>query len=313
MSTSARARICPLCDGAESDVAEQFSGAQLRQLWKRLGHEFTPDAWGQIHEQFVVKLYRCQQCGFAFFDPDLVGNEAFYRQIEHAAYYTPDRPEFGRTLRFARENNLCRILDVGCGSGAFLDLAKQAGHEVYGIELNGQAAGKARAKGHIVYQQMLHELDLTQTGGTFDLITLFQVLEHLSDPAGVMRQASAFLRPGGFISAAVPYAEGIYRFMPWDPHQWPPHHVSRWRRKDFAQLVGATKLKLVDCGGDILLGSGIAQAWKLHNNMAPVVGRRRYPGGGTLPGILSFIYRKTGMKFVFPKWGSSLYGYFQKV
>lgn len=312
MSASDQFPNCPLCGGAESGVAEQLSGAQLRQLWKQLGHEFTPDAWGQIHEQYSVKLYRCQRCDFAFFDPRLTGNEAFYRQVEHAGYYAPDRSEFARTLRFAGKKNLRRILDVGCGSGSFLDLAKQAGHEACGIELNGQAAAKARAKGHVVFERLLHELNPTQTGGAFDLITLFQVLEHLSDPVGVMKQASAFLRPGGFISVAVPSAEGIYRFMPLDPHQWPPHHVSRWRRKDFNQLACVADLKLVECGGDVLLGSGIEHLWKEHNSLALVVGRRGYPGGRALPGMLSFVYRKTGMKFIFPRWGHSLYGYFQK-
>jgi SAM-dependent methyltransferase len=312
VSASEQIPNCPLCGGAESGVVEQLSGAQLRQLWRQLGHEFTSDAWGQIHEHFSVKLYCCRRCGFAFFNPGLTGNEAFYRQMEHAEYYTPNRPEFPRTLEFAGKKGRRRILDVGCGSGSFLDLAKQAGYETCGIELNGQAAAKARAGGHVVFEQLLHELNLTQTGEAFDLITLFQVLEHLSDPVGVLKQASALLKPGGFISIAVPSVEGIYRLIPFDPHQWPPHHVSRWRRKDFAQLARATDLKLVECGGDILLGSGIGHAWKLHNSLAPVMGRRGYPGGEMLPRIISFVYRKTGLKFIFPRWGYSLYAHFQK-
>jgi SAM-dependent methyltransferase len=312
VSASEQIPNCPLCGSAESGVIEELSGGQLSQLWQQLGHEFTPDAWGRIHEDYSVKLFHCQGCGFDFFDPGLTGNETFYRQIEHAQYYTPDRPEFPRTLEFAGKKSLRRVLDVGCGSGSFLDLAKQAGHEACGIELNGQAAAKARARGHVVFERLLHELNPAQTGGTFDLITLFQVLEHLSDPVGVMKQASAFLKPGGFISIAVPSDEGVYRLIPFDPHQWPPHHVSRWRRKDFAQLAHATDLKLVECGGDVLLGSGIEQFWKLHNSLAPVVGRRGYWGGGTLPRMISFAYRKTGLKFIFPRWGYSLYAHFQK-
>lgn len=312
MSASDQITDCPLCGGTENDVSEQLSGAQLRQLWKQLGHEFTRDAWGRIHERYLVKLHRCQQCGFAFFDPNLGGNEAFYRQVEHAEYYTPDRPEFTRTLKFAGRRGLRRILDVGCGSGAFLGLAKRAGHEVCGIELNGHAAAKARANGHTVFELLLQDLDPAQTGGAFDLITLFQVLEHLPNPVRVVREALARLKSGGFISIAVPSDEGICRWTSLDPHQWPPHHVSRWRRKDFIQLARVTELRLVKCGGDILLGSGIEQSWKVHNALVPVVERRSYPGGEALLRMISFAYRKTGMKFLFPRWGSSLYGYFQK-
>ena len=313
MNTSDQVIYCPLCRSSEAGAIEQLSGAQLRQLWKELGHEFTPEAWGQIHEQYSVKLYRCRGCDFAFFDPGLTGNEAFYRQLEHAQYYTPDRAEFQRTLAFARRRGLRRILDVGCGSGSFLDLAKEAGHEACGIELNRQAAVKAQARGHVVFERLLQELNSAQTGGAFDLITLFQVLEHLSNPVEVMKQASALLKPGGFVSIAVPSDEGVYRIVPLDPHQWPPHHVSRWRRKDFAQLAEATGFKLVECGGDILLGSSIEYFCRLHNSLAPILGRRGYLGGAVLPRMVSFVYRKTGMKFMFPRWGSSLYGYFQKM
>lgn len=303
---------CLLCNSPQTMVAAHFQGTQLRALWKGMGHGFSDGAWDKIAPQFEVELCQCTRCGFTFFDPALAGNEMFYRELEHKNYFCPSRPEFATTLNFIRQRQVRRILDVGCGSGAFLDMARQSGYETYGLELNQAAAEKARVKGHVIYQSLLHELDSEKTSGTFDLITLFQVLEHVSDPVGVIKQAAAVLRPGGFISIAVPSADGVYRLAPLDPHQWPPHHISRWRHKDFVQLAHASGLNLFKSGGDILLGSEIKHLWELHNRLAPLVGCSSYWGGKTLPAIISLVYRKTGMKYLFPHWGNSIYGFFQK-
>src|SRR5260370_23952695 len=167
---------CLLCAHDQFQVAEQLLGKDLRQLWRAGGHEWTPQAWGKIVEDYPVVMWRCQRCGFLFFDPSLAGNETFYREAESPGYYSDARPEFHRSLGFMRGRGLNRVLDVGCGSGAFLDLARQAGHATFGLELNPAAAKKAGAKGHTIYRQLLDQLDRTQTAGGFDVITLFQVL-----------------------------------------------------------------------------------------------------------------------------------------
>jgi SAM-dependent methyltransferase len=275
-----------------------------------MGREFTAPAWGKIGPDSVIELRRCQHCGFEFFDPSLAGNEIFYRELEHAEYFVENRPEFARTLDFARERGLKRILDVGCGSGIFLDLARAAGAETFGLELNRAAADKAQTKGHKVFNQLLGELPPDANG--FDLITFFQVLEHVPEPVTLMREAAARLRPGGFIAVAVPSADGVFRLVPRDPHQWPPHHMSRWRLRDFQLLARTTGLELIESGGDNLLGSEINHFWNVHNQLAPAVGKPKRAGSPAIVSLLSFLYRKTGMKFLFPHWGSSIYACFKR-
>src|SRR5258707_662182 len=112
---------CPLCNGDEVQPVEELTGGQLRALWKALDCEFSAEAWGEIDGNFRVARCRCVRCGFGFFDPRLAGNEAFYRELERPEYFATSRPEFARTLGFARRNKVRRVLDVGCGSGIFLD------------------------------------------------------------------------------------------------------------------------------------------------------------------------------------------------
>lgn len=304
---------CPLCRQTKFERVDQVTGEQLRELWKVMDRVFSAEALSRIAPDDLVILHRCRSCGFEFFNPDLAGGEAFYRDIEKEGYYATSRPEFARTVRFANEKSAIRILDVGCGSGTFLDMAKAAGHDVCGIELNKAAAVKAEKKGHRIFQELLNNLDPTKTGGGFDLITFFQVLEHVSNPVGMMYDALTLLNPKGYISIAVPFAGGIYRMVPYDPYQWPPHHVSRWKISDLKQLASATNTRLAEYGGDVLGGAQIAQFWKMHNRLAPIVNRPKYRGGSAFPEIISFLYRKTGTKYFFPKWGNSIYGYFQKI
>jgi SAM-dependent methyltransferase len=301
-----------MCGESDGGAIDKLTGKQLRALWAALGHEFTPSAWGKITGRYAVVMRRCPACGFVYFDPSLAGNEDFYRQLAQPNYFSSTRPEFTRTLEFANRHRLKRVLDVGCGDGAFLNLARNAGLETHGLELNSDAAAQARAKGHRVFDCHLTELVANESGEPFDLIAFFQVLEHVSNPVTVMKQAAMLLRAGGFISVAVPSAEGVYRLVPLDPHQWPPHHVSRWRKTDFRQLAQFAALRLIETGGDILAGTDIEYFWKLQSRLMPAVNRPPWPGRNTFGKMVSLVYRKTGMKHLFRHRGISLYGYFQQ-
>jgi SAM-dependent methyltransferase len=302
---------CLLCASSGTEAVEALTGRQLRALWKELGFTFSSAAWGSINEDFCVRRHGCRNCGFSFFDPALAGNATFYRELEHPDYFSATRDEFARTLKFARQRSLTRVLDVGCGSGAFLDLARQAGCQTFGVELNPSAAASSRAKGHTVFDRLLQDLHKDDFGGALDLITFFQVVEHVPDPVGLLKDSVHFLNPGGYIAVAVPSSEGLGRLSRCDPHQWPPHHISWWRQADFRQLARASQLALVQTGQDRLFGSGIEHQWRLNNRLAPLVGKDRLWGGHALPGLLNFVYRMTGMKFLFRGKGTSLYAFFQ--
>jgi SAM-dependent methyltransferase len=310
---SVNALRCVLCSSEHLKNSAELTGREIRALWHELGKDFPPEALVGIGENSNLILWQCSGCGFEFFDPGLAGNSLFYQCLESGEYYTPGRPEFQRTVKMAAKAGLTNVLDAGCGAGAFLDLARTAGLRTFGLELNPTAAGKARAKGHAIFDKLLPDLPADACPGGFDLITLFQVLEHVSDPVDVIKQASGRLRPGGYVSIAVPSKHGIYRFTPWDPAQWPPHHISRWCLRDFQTLSKQTGLRLVESGGDVLLGSAIEHIWLMKRRLAFALGNGSRTPAGSWPGITSWIYRKSGMKFIAPRWGSSIYTYLQKV
>lgn len=93
------------------------------------------------------------------------------------------------------------VLDVGCSSGLFLDVARGKGWRTYGTELNDAELRMAADSGHQVHRGLIDELpdDLT-----FDLITLWDVFEHLKDGARFLGSARRRLNPDGMLFMQVP-------------------------------------------------------------------------------------------------------------
>lgn len=312
MPVDANSLTCLLCSSKHLKHSRQLSGGEIRALWREFGQEFPPEALVGIDHNSNVILWQCTSCGFEFFDPSLAGNSLFYQCLESSEYYAPERPEFQRTIQFAAKRGLANVLDVGCGAGDFLDLARKAGLRTFGLELNPTAAGKARAKNHEIFDRLLHELPPDACPGGFDLITLFQVLEHIPDPVAIINQAAARLKQGGYISIAVPSKTGICRFLPCEPAQWPPHHISLWGIADFKTLAKRTNLRLVQSGGDALHGTKIEHTLLIRQRLASVLAGHPRTKPSSWPRLISWIYRKSGMRFIAPRWGHSIFAYLQK-
>ncbi|MGH6691720.1 MAG: class I SAM-dependent methyltransferase, partial [Gammaproteobacteria bacterium] len=100
-----------------------------------------------------------------------------------------------------------RYLDVGCGSGGALAVARALGWRVAGIEMDAAAAALARR-----FTDELHVGDILTASfapARFDVVTAFHVLEHVPDPVAVTRRMLDWLAPGGLLIVEVPNAGGL--------------------------------------------------------------------------------------------------------
>jgi SAM-dependent methyltransferase len=98
------------------------------------------------------------------------------------------------------------LLDVGCSSGIFLDIAKEDGWNTIGLELNKKEAERARQKGHLVKEVMLDSLDDNEK---FDVITLWDVFEHIKDGVSFLEQAKNHLQSSGLIFIQSPSRDAL--------------------------------------------------------------------------------------------------------
>ncbi|MBM4395998.1 MAG: class I SAM-dependent methyltransferase [Deltaproteobacteria bacterium] len=155
----------------------------------------------------------CPSCGVAWLDgvagapeaPALY-DEAYFRGAAHGGYpdYLADEELHRRNARdrlgWISEAGLAvpgALLDVGCAAGFVLDEARIAGWRVAGVDLSPFAIRVARDRFGLRVWGRLAEVDAPD--GTFDVVTFFQVLEHMPDPAAALAKAARLLRPGGLL------------------------------------------------------------------------------------------------------------------
>lgn len=94
-----------------------------------------------------------------------------------------------------------RLLDVGCGTGSLLHLASPY-YECFGLEPSRRAAEEVRAAGIPVQEAMIEDAEFPES--SFDVVTMDAVIEHLRDPAEVLRNLHPLVRPGGVIVLKTP-------------------------------------------------------------------------------------------------------------
>lgn len=108
--------------------------------------------------------------------------------------------------RFIRKEKLV-ILDIGCALGFFVELLKNQGWEVKGVELSSDAAEYAKQKlGLEVYTGSVEDVGFEREG--FDVVTLLDVLEHVVSPNGTLKETNRILKREGLVLATVPNVSG---------------------------------------------------------------------------------------------------------
>jgi 2-polyprenyl-3-methyl-5-hydroxy-6-metoxy-1,4-benzoquinol methylase len=143
-----------------------------------------------------------------------------------------------------------RVLDVGSGAGAFLSVFAARGWSVEGTELSDAAAVRLRSGGFTIHCGELEQLDLAP--GTYDVIIMSELLEHLLDPRGVLSAALRLLRPGGALYLTTPNFGSLSRRVL--GKRWrvisPPEHLSYFTEESAGRLLKACSYRLCEVWTD---------------------------------------------------------------
>jgi SAM-dependent methyltransferase len=178
-------------------------------------------------------VLHCPECGFGFGVPFKSGDEEFYGILHEQHGYPAWRWDYDFAMHAAIERlKGGRILDVGAGTGTFLSGLPKT-WTLHAIEGSEVTRGELRSKGINVFESM--QAAKETVGGTLDVITLFQVLEHIAEFREMLSDCRSLLRPGGMLIVTVPEASAMLRQEKLTGcADMPPNHINKWTVKSLS-------------------------------------------------------------------------------
>ena len=210
-----RAAVCPACLDTRTAELRRFAAEQSAQ------HFILREADPVRHEKLTTHLRSlwsgdrcsimiCQSCGLGFSWPYVAGDAEFYELAYPTVGYTKNRWEFDRTIRELSRIKIegARVLEIGPGFGMFLDRLIAIGvrrADISALEFHSASCAKLTEKGYRAESLDLRSTDF-MPADRFDLIFMFQVVEHMDHLDGLMKKLRQICSDRARIFISVPNA-----------------------------------------------------------------------------------------------------------
>lgn len=215
-------------------------------------------------------MVRCPSCSLVWLsnppkpsEMQLHYTDAYHKLISAGGENSPARWRF-RKEALAQYKQSGSLLDMGCSSGAFLAFMRSESWKLSGIEMSMEEAREAerRSKAQVFVGSVL---DATFPRESFDVITCFDVLEHLYEPRRVMARVGEWLKPGGIFCVLVPNvdsAEGRLFGSYWHGLELPRHlfHYSPASLRFLATSAGLREVSL-ETRRNPAVGTSLRYVW----------------------------------------------------
>lgn len=279
----------------------------------------------------TFRLHRCPSCGCIFQHPlpDPAAIASFYPH----EYWWSGVPQAGLAGVIHRMERAYRefvaldhvrflercgagsggraLLDIGCGGGLFLHLARKRGYSPHGMDASAQAVAVAQAQYDLPVRQGEIGSPVWE-GARFDFITMFHVLEHLSDPGMALAYARELLLPGGSLILQVPnvasYQARLFgaRWYGLDV----PRHLINFTPQSLALLLDRAGFKFRLVRKFSLRDNPASIASSLAIGLDPIGRRARGKRAGALAeGVLEIGYLGLTLAALVPAWIESACGH----
>lgn len=223
---------CELCGG--DDLALLLSASNIKQRCNRM-----------------YKVVQCKKCGLAFLNPRPVKESLIKYYLDTDPEKTERKPALYEKLYFhffrgVPLKHCGALLDVGCGSGRYIYTLKERGWDVKGIDIGYTEYGR-KVLGLDIHDGSL--IDAQFEPESFDAITFWWTLEHMYNPASVLKEAYRLLKKGGVVAVGVQNIDSLeaHLFKRYWFHLFLPKHLYHFSPKSLTAILkksGFGKVKI---------------------------------------------------------------------
>ncbi len=206
--------------------------------------------------QEEFNIYKCKNCTFLFTQPVPSDISRYYQSTEYLSHHSDATNLISLLYNKVRNQQLeyklsliqtyasgNHLLDYGCGTGSFLKHSKDNGYHISGLEVDNDARTIAES---ITSQHIFSDQNDLPADASFDIITLWHVLEHLSDPLAKLKYFQSCLNVGGILVLALP------NFHSWDADHYSeywaaydvPRHLFHFSRSSIHKMAAQTNFSV---------------------------------------------------------------------
>lgn len=237
---------CNLCGSRQTRLRFPSTAADDVPPGRVEAFRCTSPGYGRHHT-----IVECEHCGLVYTNPRLDGSQILdsYEAVEDPLYL---EERDGRVLTFERHLKPLeklhappgRLLDVGAYTGVFVEIAAKHGWEATGVEPSHWAVEQARAQGLNMIEGTLATSGLAEA--SIDVVTMWDVIEHLTDPLAEVRQAYRLLKPGGLLVVHTMDIDSLFARLLGGRWPWLMEmHVYYFSRRTLAALLAKAGLRVI--------------------------------------------------------------------
>jgi 2-polyprenyl-3-methyl-5-hydroxy-6-metoxy-1,4-benzoquinol methylase len=227
---------CPQCSNS-SILDSTIDTADLAALWSEIQMQVE-----HLLPSNKIEFYRCTCCHLGFFSPAITASEEFYSSLALNDWYYGHGGKTEYALAAQCINSGDSVVDVGAGIGEFASHVPR-GAFFCGLELSSQAVQIAKSLGRHVIQMDITD-NLNEFESKFDVVTCFQVLEHLHSPNLLVNSLIKLCKPNGLVIIAVPNNDSFLGRAVNNVLNLPPHHLLHWNKRSLEYLARKNNLKV---------------------------------------------------------------------
>lgn len=230
---------CPLCGSERYISAKDYEINKLIERWIKQ-YSFVP--FPDCYKDKILERKICTNCGINYYNYTIPDTAEFYEKLGTLHnLYAKNKWDYDEAIKIIQKYKPNSVMDIGCGYGYFIEKIKNAVDYVVGSEFNPTAINTCNSKGIKLYTTNLKDIQ-----EKFDMITAFQVFEHVKDNKSFIEDCINLINPNGYLLLVVPNPEG--ELIKYNPGilELPPHHCCDISKDAFEFISQKYGLEIVE-------------------------------------------------------------------